>query len=108
MVPTADAVIGAASLMVVRHRFTRFSVHTSGRPDSAAWLYGAISAKFVSPSGLGARVGSASPGLGLLIQTAVGRAGGRGRPATKRSGCAAWAAASTRDRDSTRAAASPW
>src|SRR5438093_6094341 len=75
--------------------------------ESAAGLYGALDAKFVTTSGSESRLGSASNAEGLLIQTSVGNAGGRGCPAMKRSGWAGDGAASTRDRASTRFSASP-
>src|SRR6266513_2887796 len=57
--------------------------------EPAAALYGALGAKFVTTSGSETHLGSASTAFGLLIQTSVGSAGGRGSPVTKRSGWAA-------------------
>ena len=50
---------------------------------------------------------SAARVLGGLIQTSVGRAGGCGRPAWKRSGWVAYAAARTTARSATRSSSSP-
>jgi len=60
-------------------------VRRSGPPDSATWLCGALNAPLSSSPSAGAGFGVEAAVIGGgLIQTAVGRAGGRGAPATKR------------------------
>src|SRR3989442_12190095 len=75
--------------------------------ESAAGLYGALGAKFVTASGSETHLGSAGAALGLVIQTSVGSASGRGSPATQRSGRAGKAAASTRAPTPTGRSATP-